>query len=104
MTAYVITFVIMVAEHDAPPQEPYTPSGEVIRLTNAINRGLEHPDKPEDVVALVLQGVSARYDCCSAPIEYDTSSRLTEADFKRFGRAVSHIAIAENNSVTIQFK
>lgn len=93
-----------MAEHDAPPQEPYTPSGEVVRLANAINRGLEHPDKPEDVVALVLQGVSARYDCCSAPTEYDTSSRLTEADFKRFGRAVSHIVIAENNSVTIQFK
>ena len=93
-----------IAEHDAPPQEPYSPSSEVVRLTNAINRGLEHPDKPEDVVALVLQGVSARYDCCSAPTEYDTPSRLTEADFKRFGRAVSHIVIAENNSVTIQFK
>lgn len=93
-----------IAEHDAPPQEPYSPSSEVVRLTNAINRGLEHPDKPEDVVDLVLQGVSARYDCCSAPTEYDTPSRLTEAEFKRFGRAVSHIVIAENNSVTIQFK
>lgn len=41
----------------------YIPSGEVIRLTNAINRGLEHPDTPEDVVALILQGISARYDC-----------------------------------------
>lgn len=41
----------------------YIPSGEVIRLTNAINRGLEHPDAPEDVVALILQGISARYDC-----------------------------------------
>lgn len=93
-----------IAEHNAPPQEPYTPSGEVVRLTNAINRGLEHPDKPEDVVALVLQCVSARYDCCSVPTEYDTSHRLTEVDFKHFGRAVSHIVIAEDNSVTIQFK
>ena len=83
---------------------PYTPSGEVVRLTNAINRGLERPDKPEDVVALVLQGVSARYDCCSVSTEYDTPHRLTEVDFKHFGRAVSHIVIAENNSVTIQFK
>lgn len=41
----------------------YIPSDEVIRLTNAINRGLEHPDTPEDVVALILQGISARYDC-----------------------------------------
>lgn len=92
-----------MAEHDAPSEEPYTPSGEVVRLTNAINRGLEHPDKPEDVVSLILQGVSARYDCCSAPTEYDTSPRLTEVDFKHFGQAVSHIVIAENNSVTIHF-
>lgn len=41
----------------------YIPSDEVIRLTNAINRGLEHLDTPEDVVALILQGISARYDC-----------------------------------------
>lgn len=93
-----------IAEHDAPPQEPYAPSSEVVRLTNAINRGLEHPDKPEDVVALVLQGVSVRYNCCSVPTEYDTSNRLTEVDFKHFGRAVSHIVIAEDNSVTVQFK
>lgn len=41
----------------------YIPSDEVICLTNAINRGLEHLDTPEDVVALILQGISARYDC-----------------------------------------
>lgn len=93
-----------IAEHDAPPQEPYVPSSEVVRLTNAINRSLEHPEKPEDVVTLVLQGVSTRYGCCSASTEQNTSHRLTEVDLKHFGRAVSHIVIAENNSVTIQFK
>lgn len=93
-----------MVEHNSPPQEPYTPSSEVVRLTNAINRGLEHPDKPEDVVALILQGVSARYDCCSTPYENNISHRLTEVDLKHFGRAVSHIGIAENNSVTIHFK
>lgn len=44
-----------VTEHDAPSQEPYQPSEEVIRLTNAINRGLEHPDHPEELVSLILQ-------------------------------------------------
>ncbi len=43
---------------------PYVPSGEVIRLTNAIHRGLEHPDASEEVVSLILQGVAARYACC----------------------------------------
>ncbi len=93
-----------MAEHDAPAEKAYSPSSEVVRLTNAINRSLEHPDKPEDVVSLILQGASARYACCSAPTEFETSPRLTEVDFKHFGRAVSHIVIAENNSVTIHFK
>lgn len=93
-----------MVEHNAPPQESYVPSSEVVRLTNAINRGLEHPEKPEDVVALILRGVSARYGCCSTPTEYETSHRLAEVDLRHFGRAVSHIVIAEDNSVTIQFQ
>ena len=32
------------------------PSAEVIRLSNAINRGLDQPDSPEAVMALILQG------------------------------------------------
>lgn len=93
-----------MAEHDAPTEEPYTPSGEVIRLTNAINRGLEHPDKPEDVVSLILQGASARYDCCPGTIESDTLNRPTEVDIKRFGQAVSYITITGNEDITVHFK
>ena len=92
-----------MAEHDSPTEQPYAPSGEVFRLNNAINRGLEHPDKPEDIVSLILQGASARYDCCPAPIESKPFSRLTEADLKRFGEAVSHITIG-NQDVTVHFK
>ncbi len=58
-----------MTEHDRPAEETYIPSADTVRLTNAINRGLEHPDKPEDTVSLILQGVSARYDCCPAPTE-----------------------------------
>lgn len=45
-----------MVEHDCPVEQPYAPSSEVIRLTNAIDRGLEHPNKPEDIVSLILQG------------------------------------------------
>ncbi|MEY8574833.1 recombinase family protein [Oscillospiraceae bacterium 21-37] len=92
-----------MAEHDHPTEQPYAPSGEVIRLTNAINRGLEHPDKPEDIVALILQGASARYDCCPAPTESEPFSRPAEVDLKRFGQAVSHITIADG-TITVHFK
>ena len=93
-----------LAEHDAPTEGTYIPSADTIRLTNAINRGLEHPDKPEDIVSLILQGVSARYDCCPAPTESETFNRPAEVDFKSFGQAVSHITITGENIVTVYFK
>ena len=93
-----------MAEHDAPTEEAYIPSADTVRLTNAINRGLEHPDKPEDVVSLILQGVSARYDCCPAPTKSEIFNRPAEVDFKSFGQAVSHITITGENIVTVYFK
>lgn len=93
-----------LTQHDLPAGKPYTPSSEVIRLTNAINRGLEHPDVPEDVVSLIMQGVSARYDCCPAPTEQEINDRPAEVDLKRFGRAVSHIIITGNADIKVHFK
>ena len=93
-----------LAEHDAPTEGTYIPSADTIRLTNAINRGLEHPDKPEDIVSLILQGVSARYDCCPAPTESETFNRPAGVDFKSFGQAVSHITITDENVITVHFK
>ena len=95
---------LQMAEHDRPADRPYTPSSEVVRLTNAINRGLEHPDTPEDVVSLILQGVSARYDCCPNTIEQETDCRLSETNLKRFGQTASHITISGNLDVTVHFK
>lgn len=90
-----------LTEQDTPAGS-YIPSGEAVRLANAINRGLERPDAPEDVVSLILQGVSARYDCCpAAKIE---SHRPVEADWKGFDRAVSHITISAEHAVALHFK
>ena len=95
---------IQLEAHNTPTEERYTPSGEVIRLANAINRGLEHPDKPEDVVSLILQGVSARYDCCPGPIESNAANRPADVDFKSFGQAVSYMTINVENIITVHFK
>lgn len=94
-----------LAEYDSPQAEPYAPSEQVVQLANAINRGLEHPEKPDEGVSLILQGVSARYDCCPATItSYQITDRPAEADWKRFGQAVSHIMISTENAVTVYFK
>ena len=90
--------------HEQPSCTAYTPSAEVMRLDNAINRGLEQPDSPEAVMALILQGAAARYACCPEPsAESEPSDSLTEADWRRFQRAVSHITISQDTEVTLIF-
>ena len=90
--------------HEHSKQLAYAPSAEVIRLSNAINRGLEQPDSPEAVMALILQGVAARYDCCPEPIsEYENFDHLPKADWNHFRRVVSYITITQEHIITVQF-
>lgn len=93
-----------MAEQTMPAKETYIPSSEVIRLANAINRQLERPEQPEDIVALILQSISARYDCCPAPKEHETFNCPTEVDFKSFGQAVSYITITDENNIMVHLK
>lgn len=93
-----------VAQHDAPVQEPYRPSGEVVRLTNAINRELERPSEPEEAVSLILRCAAARYDRCPGPIQNENSDRLQNVDWGHVRQAVSHITISTENTVTVFFK
>lgn len=90
--------------HKCQGPDAYIPSAEVIRLNNAINRGLEHPDSPEAVMNLILQGAAARYACCPQPIsEYETSDRPVEVDWLRFRRVVSYITVAPDAAVSLAF-
>ena len=90
--------------HKCQGPDTYTPSAEVIRLNNAINRGLERPDSPEALMNLILQGAAARYDCCPQPIsEYETSDRPVEVDLLRFRRVVSYITVAPDAAVKLTF-
>lgn len=92
------------AEHKTPRQEPYQPSGEVIRLTNAIHRALERPESPEAVVSLILQGASARYDCCPAAAPYENADRPLDVALNRIRQAVSSITISADNTVAVTFQ
>ena len=92
------------AEHKAPGQEPYQPSGEVIRLTNAINRALERPESPEEIVSLILQGASARYDCCPAAISCENADCPLDVDLNRIRQAISSITISADNTVAVTFQ
>lgn len=92
------------AEYTPPATDTshYVPSGDAVRLTNAINRGLEHPEHPEDVLSLILQGISARYACFP--------TRMTSTDLRRlvkekdFDQAIQYITISADNAVTVVFK
>ena len=91
-----------VYEPSAADSVPYTPSEDVIRLTNAINRGLEHPEHQEDVVSLILQGISARYACFPTQVTATDIPRLIRE--KDFDQAVRYITISADNAVTVAFK
>ena len=80
----------------------YQPSGEVIRLTNAINRGLEHPDDPQEVISLILQGVAARYACC--PDTQEHTNRPLDVCWAHIRLAVSHINRSEEHTVQVTFQ
>ena len=56
MDATVNGIVRQFRNHEQPSCTAYTPSAEVMRLDNAINRGLEQPASPEAVMVLILQG------------------------------------------------
>jgi len=90
------------AEQERPERTSYQPSGEVVRLTNAINRGLEHPDDPQEVISLILQGAAARYACC--PDTQEHINRPLDVCWDHIRLAVSHINISEENTVKVTFQ
>ena len=90
------------AEYTPPAESGYTPSEDTVRLTNAINRGLEKPERPEDVVALILQGISARYACFETPAASPDTQRLIRE--KAYAQALKYITITADNAVAVAFK
>lgn len=104
MTEAVDEIVRQFRTHECPKQTDYVPSTEVIRLNNAINRGMEKPDSPEAVMALILQGATARYECCPEPQRCDDTDVPKEVDWRRFRQVVSHIQVTQDAVVTVQFK
>ena len=96
--------VRQVTAHDSEAQRSYQPSGEVIRLTNAINRGLERPDHPEELISLILQGAAARYDCCPLTVPSERENHPLDVDWNRILQVVSHITISAENMVAVTFR
>lgn len=90
------------AEYVPSSEGAYTPSEEAVRLANAINRGLEKPDDPENVVSLILQGISARYAC--VPTRMVSADILRLIREKDYDRVIQSIAITADNAVKVTFK
>lgn len=91
------------AEYTPPADAPgYTPSEDTVRLANAINRGLEKPERPEKVTALIMQGISARYACF--PTQMTATDILRLIREKDYDQAIRYITITAENAVTVTFK
>ena len=91
------------AEYTPPADAPgYTPSEDTVRLANAINRGLEKPERPEKVTALIMQGISARYACF--PTQMTATDILRLIREKDYDQAIRYITITAENAVTVTFR
>ena len=91
------------AEYTPPADAPgYAPSEDSVRLTNAINRGLEKPEHPEEVTALIMQGISARYACF--PTQMTATDILRLIREKDYDQAIRYITITAENAVTVTFR
>ncbi len=93
-----------VSSQETPPVTAYQPSEEVIRLTNAINRGLEDPTEPEEIVSLIRRGAAARYDCCPAPIPYEITGYQPDVDLDCIRQTVSSITLSADHTVRTVFQ
>ncbi len=95
-----------VKEHYESAKAPeYRQSDTSVRLANAINRGLEKPDNPDKVIDLILQGVSARYNCWpSTPDLNPDNYRSEERVWKNIRRAVADVTVARSGKIIVHFK
>ena len=91
------------AEYTPPADSAgYTPSEDTVRLTNAINRGLEKPERPDEVTTLIMQGISARYACFPTQMTAVDILRLIKE--KDYDQAIRYITISAESAVTVAFK
>ena len=75
-----------------------------MRLANAIDRSLEHPERPEETVALILQGVAARYACCPNPAQHQFPKSLSDMGAGQIRKLVSHISVSQNGAISVCLK
>ena len=93
-----------LAVHEKPICKPYAPSTEAVRLANAIDRALEQHGDGKEVLSCILQGASARYDCCNNGVDADESQLQTgQINWDCFERTVSRIIIEMDGTVTMHF-
>lgn len=89
--------------HTQSKEIDFCTSEELIKINNALNRALEKPTHPADVISLVIQGISERYRCCQEVSVSEPIHKLTEVDWKQFRQIVSHVSISQDGNITIHF-
>lgn len=92
------------ASRNNPVGDVWQPSAEVIRLENAVQQSMENPVHPEETVSLILQSVSARYDCCPNPDKAARRDAVTEPDWKHPDRLIHHITVSKDSDINVYFQ
>lgn len=79
----------------------YVPSTESVSLNNSINRSLEKPNNPEEIIQKIYQGITARFRCCMIPEQNAEIQKIEDVDWSRFERQIQRIRIDINGIITI---
>ena len=109
-TAVAISVSDLIKETERQMETPraergdYAPSDEAMRLENAIDRALERPDNPGEAIALIMKGISARYECCPNPAQRQSPKALDDMDAKQIGELISHISVSQNGAISVCLK
>ncbi len=112
MEATVNGIVRQFRDYEQPSCTAYTPSAEAMRLDNAINRGLEQPDSPEAVMALIADAQQVETD-----LEEQAARRrqmwdsimecavgYTEFDNELVRQVIQKIAVEDAETIRVQFR
>ena len=95
--------------------ESYTPTIEITKLNNEINRMLEKRDSNSDEIKKsIFKCASLKYDCCQLETTKEMTHRL-KAEFEKvktidgfpyslFENTVSKIVIGDDRTLLIEFK
>lgn len=103
-TALASTVLSAYNTYHSAASNGYASSAAVIRLNNTIDRSLEQPDQPQEIIQQIFEGIGARFQCCTAPANTPALQNLKDINWKHFAAITKTITVSDDGTITPIFK